>query len=162
MASTRARNPYLFQNHDLLPAVPRDALTSILKGWDDSSDETDAYLNHFTPDAVLVFGVEHKGREAIRKARDSLIHQHNGPVTKCSHFFETGFVTGGGMGMDGKWEMIGVADVRYDLLGGGEVWTRAASWLRLVKGDDGVWLAEKYEVFMDGSKLVDAVSKLSK
>ena len=162
MASSRTRDPYIFENHDLLPAVPRETLTTILKGWDDSSDETNDYLNHFTPDAVLVFGGESHGRDAIRSVRDSMIHQHNGPITKSSHFFETAFVTGGGMGVDGKWEIIGVADVKYDLLGGGEVWTRAASWCRVVKVGDGQWQAERYEVFMDGSKLLEALSKLAK
>jgi hypothetical protein len=162
MSASRTRDPYVFENHDLLPPVPRDVLTTILKGWDDSSDETNGYLNHFTPDAVLVFGQDHKGREGIRAARDSMISLQKGPVTKCSHFFETGFVTGGGMGIDGKWEMIGVADVKYDLLGGGEVWTRAASWCRVVKGGNGHWQADRYEVFMDASKLVDATSKLGK
>ncbi|ETN40906.1 uncharacterized protein HMPREF1541_05186 [Cyphellophora europaea CBS 101466] len=161
-SSSRDRDPYVFINQDLLPPVPRDALTAILRRWDDSSDPTNDYLNYFTPHAVLVFGGEHCGRDAIRAARDSMMHPQKGPVTKCQHFFETAFVTGGGMGMDGKWEIIGVADVRYDLVGGGEVWTRAASWCRVAKEDDGRWLAERYEVFMDGSKLFEALARLGK
>ena len=162
MADRGTRDPYVFKNQDWLPSVPLDVLTNLLKGWDDSSDETNSYLNYFTPDSVLVFGQEHHGREGIRAARDSMIHRTNGPITKSSHFFETAFVTGGGMGIDGKWEIIGVADVKYDMLGGGEVWTRAASWCRVIKGGDGQWQAERYEVFMDGGKLMEAISKVGK
>lgn len=160
-AAGDSRDPYTFKNHDLLPKVPREALLGILKGWDDSSDANNSYLDYFQDDGVLLFGVEHKGKDAIRKARDSMIHKEKGPVLKSNHFCETGFVTGGGMGIDGKWEIIGVADVRYDMVDGSQVWTRAASWCRVVKGDDG-WLVEKYEVLMDGSKLFEAIGKLGK
>jgi ketosteroid isomerase-like protein len=162
MAATRTRDPYVFQNHDVLPPIPRDMLAQVLKGWDDSSDQTDAYLNCFTDDAVLLFGAELKGKDAIRAARNGMIHKDNGPVKKCTHYFETGFATGGGMSIDGKWEIAGIADIKYELVDGTDVWTRATSWCRVTKDGSGRWLIDKYEVFMDGSKLFAAMGNLGK
>lgn len=161
MPETGKRDPYIFKNQEWLPEIPTRILTEVLKGWDDSSDDKETYLDYFTQDAVLVFGGEHKGKDKIKAARDGMIHKDKGPILKSQHFFETAFVTGGGMGIDGKWEIIGVADVRYDLVDQSEVWTRAASWCRVVKQDGG-WLIEKYEVFMDGSKLFEGLGKLNK
>ena len=154
-----SRDPYVFKNQEWLPEVPREILTNFLKGWDDSSKED--YLNYLNSDAVLHFGGEHKGKDGIKAARDGMIHPEKGPILRSNHFFETGFVTGGGMGIDGKWEMIGVADVRYDMVDKTEVWTRAASWCRVVKGDQG-WGIETYEVFMDGTKLFEKLASLNK
>jgi hypothetical protein len=166
MAETRTRGAYRFANHDAIPAIPRDTLTSILKYWDDTADPT-SYLNYFTADAVLKFGGEHRKHAGIRAARDSMIHPEKGPIVKCQHFFENGFILAGqeggasaGEGKEPEWEIIGVADVRYTLVGTGEeVWTRAASWAKFVQ-DAGEWKAKAYEVFMDGSKLFEAMSKL--
>lgn len=154
------RDPYTFKNQDWLPDVPTQILTNFLKGWDDSTAEK--YLDYVQDDIVFVFGGEQKGKDAVKKARDSMIHQEKGPILRSKHFFETGFVTGGGMGIDGKWEICGVADVRYDLVDKSEVWTRAASWCRVVKNDGGDWLIERYEVFMDGTALFDKLAKLKK
>ena len=158
MADARTRDPYQFANHDAIPAIPRDALAAVLKRWDDTADPI-SYLDYFTNDAVLKFGGDHHKHAGIRAARDSMIHPEKGPIVKCQHFFENGFVLAGQEGSS-EWEMIGVADVRYTLVGTGEeVWTRAASWARFVQ-DDGKWKAKAYEVFMDGSKLFEAMSKL--
>jgi hypothetical protein len=155
----RTRDPYVFKNQEWLPEVPVQALTAALKGWDDSTN--DKYLDYFHEDAVLHFGGEHKGRKGIKACRDSMIHPEKGPILRSAHFFETGFVTGGGMGIDGKWEIIGVADVRYDLVNGSEAWTRASSWCRVVKSDD-QWLIEAYEVFMDPTALFQKMGELGK
>ena len=155
---TRDRDPYEFANHAAIPSIPRDTLAAALKGWDDTADAT-SFLDYFTSEAVLKFGGAHHGHTGIKAARDSMIHPTKGPIVKCQHFFENGFMLAGQEG-DAEWEMIGVADVRYTLVGAGEeVWTRAASWARFVK-DDGNWKAKAYEVFMDGSKLFEAMSKL--
>lgn len=151
----RTRDPYHFANHDDVPAIPRDTLTIILKHWDDTADPT-SYLQYFTSDAVLKFGGDHHGHKGIRAARDSMIPN---PIAKCQHFFENAFVLAGNAG-DGPWEIIGVADVRYTLVGAGqEVWTRAASWARIVQ-EGGEWKAQAYEVFMDGSNLFEAIGNL--
>lgn len=159
MGERGTRDPYVFKNQEWLPEIPLRLLTNVLKGWDDST--SDKYLEFFTKDAVLKFGGEHKGRDAIKAVRDSMIHPEKGPVLKSSHFFETGLITGGGMGIDGKWEMIGIADVKYDLVDKTEAWTRAASWCRVVKGDEG-WQIETYEVFMDGTPLFEKLGQLKK
>lgn len=159
--ASRTRDPYRFANHDNVPAIPRDALATILKHWDNTSDPT-SYLEYFTSDAVLKFGADHHGHKGIRAARDSMIHPEKGPVVLCQHFFENAFVLAGGADAgDGPWEIIGVADVRYTLVKTGqEVWTRAASWARIVQ-DSGKGKAQAYEVFMDGSKLFEAIGGLS-
>ena len=113
---------------------------------------------------MLKFGGDHHGHEGIRAARDSMIHPEKGPIVKCQHFFENAFLLARGgdtaQAGDGSWEIIGVADVRYTLVGAGEeVWTRAASWAKVVQ-DSGEWKAREYEVFMDGSKLFEAIGKL--
>jgi len=129
-----------------------------LKGWDDVPDPS-SYLEYFTSDAVLKFGGDHHGHKGIRAARDSMLHPEKGPIVKCQHFFENGFVLAGSQ--EGPWEMIGVADVRYTLVGTGEeVWTRAASWTRVVQ-EEGKYKSQAYEVFMDGSKLFEALSRLN-
>jgi hypothetical protein len=130
-----------------------------LKHWDNTADPT-TFLNYFTPDAVLKFGGDHHGHKAIRAARDSMIHPTKGPIVKCQHFFENAFILGG-IPEAGPWELIGVADVRYTLVGSGEeVWTRAASWARIVQESPGEYKAQAYEVFMDGSALFQAIANL--
>jgi hypothetical protein len=161
MAEQRDRDPYQFSNHDSLPPVPRDALTALLKRWD-AVDTEHTVADLFAPDALLIFSSEFKGRDAIKQSRGSMIHPEKGPILKCSHFFETGFVTGDGLGVDGTWEILGIADVRYDLLGGEVAWTRAASRCRVVKTNQGEWLADRYEVYMDGSKLFEAMGRIPK
>jgi hypothetical protein len=161
MAAQRDRDPYEFSNHDSLPPVPRDALAALLKKWD-ANDTESTVSDLFAPDGLLIFGSEFKGRAAIKQSRGAMIHPEKGPILKCSHFFETGFVTGDGLGVDGKWEILGIADVRYDLLGGEVAWTRAASRCRVVKTNQGEWLADRYEVYMDGSKLFDAMGRIPK
>jgi hypothetical protein len=159
MAQRNAMDQYRFKNEDSVPEVPTRVLRNFLKGWDDSTDENDSYLSYIQPDAILYFGGAHEGMKGFKAARDGMIHQRKGPILRSAHFFETAFVNAIG---SGSWEIIGTSDIRYDLVDGNEVWTRAASWCRVVKtdGDDG--LISKYEVFMDGSKLFEAMSKLKK
>ena len=163
MAGARSRDPYRFENQDDVPAIPRDALTIILKHWDDTADPS-SYLKYFTSDAVLKFGGDHHGHDGIRAARDSMIHPEKGPIVKCQHFFQNAFVLAGSKHNDNNsndpWEIIGVADVKYTLVDNNEVFTRAASWARIVN-DGRVWKAQEYEVFMDGSKLFAAMGSLS-
>jgi SnoaL-like domain len=158
------RDSYTFLNHDTLPPIPRDTLTTILRHWDNTTDASNTYLQYFAPDAVLSFGGEHRGRDGIRACHDSMIHPKTGPIVKCQHFFEKAYVPGSSDGGEesGKWEIIGVADVRYTLVNGKEVTTRAASFATLAKGEEGRWIAQRYEVFMDGSELMKEIGLLGR
>lgn len=157
----RTRDPYTFSNHDALPPIPRDTLATILRHWDTTTDTANTYLQYFAPDAILVFGGEHHGRDGIRACHDSMIHPDTGPIVKCQHFFEKAFVPGDGGGGE-TWEIIGAADVQYTLVNGKEVTTRAASFARLARSEDGGWVAQRYEVFMDGSELMKEIGALGK
>lgn len=159
------QDAYTFSNHGDLPPIPRDTLTDILRHWDNTTDESNTYLQYFAPDATLIFGGEHHGRDNIRACRDSMIHPTKGPIVKCQHFFEKALTLGNyDNKQEGKddqtWEIIGIANVKYTLTNGKEVITRAASLAKVAKGEEGRWMAQRYEVFMDGSELMKEIGLL--
>ncbi|KPI42348.1 uncharacterized protein AB675_9459 [Cyphellophora attinorum] len=161
MTQRSPADQYKFKNQDSQPDAPVNVLRNFLKAWDDSADEKETYLNYIQPDAVLLFGGPHTGRKEWKAARDGLIHQHNGPILRSQHFLETVFVYDMQPETGRAWEIVGTADVRYDIVDGNEVWTRAATWCRIVEAGE-ERLIERYEVFMDGTKLFEALGKLNK
>jgi hypothetical protein len=152
---------YTLSNHDSLPAGARDSMIGILKNWDDN-DCNNAYLNYFTPTATLNFGGPKIGRDAIRAARDGLIHPTNGPIVQCTHVLDSGFVNPAAAAADGAGgEIILKATVTYELKNGRKVECPVASLGRFVKGVDEEWCqAEYYEVYLDSAELGKAIVEM--
>jgi hypothetical protein len=149
---------YTFSNHASLPSNIRDSMTGILKNWDDN-DSNNAYLRYFTPNATLNFGGHKSGRDAIRAARDGMIHPINGPIVQCTHVFESGFINPGVTEEGG--EIMVTGKVTYELKNGRKVVCPVASLGRFVKGVDEEWCqAEYYEVWMDTAELGKAIGEM--
>ena len=70
---------YTLANQDTLRTGIGGSMTNILKNWDDN-DSYNAYLRYYILSAILNFGGPKVGRDAIRAARDSMIHPVNGPI----------------------------------------------------------------------------------
>lgn len=149
---------YTLSNNDSLPTGIRDSMTNILKNWDDN-DSNNAYLRYYTPNATLNFGGPKVGRDAIRAARDSMIHPINRPIVQCTHVLESGFVSPGATGEGG--EIIVTGKVTYELQNGTKIVCPVASLGRFVKGVDEEWCqAEYYEVWMDTAELGKAIGEM--
>jgi hypothetical protein len=149
---------YTLSDHSALPANIRDSMTNILKNWDDNNSNN-AYLRYYTPNATLVFSGAKIGRDAIRAARDSMIHPINGPIVQCMHVLESGFVNPAAAGEGG--EILVTGKVTYDLKNGRKVVCPVASLARFVKGVDEEWCqAEYYEVWMDTGELGKAIGEM--
>jgi hypothetical protein len=149
---------YKLSNHDALPASIRDSMTNILKNWDDN-DSKEAYLRYYTPNATLVFSGPKTGRDAIRAARDSMIHPVNGPIVQCTHVLESGFVNPAATGEGG--EILVTGKVTYELKNEKKIVCPVASLGRFVKGVDEEWCqAEYYEVWMDTAELGKAIGEM--
>ena len=151
------RDNYTFSNHDALPTAVRDKMVHLLKSWDDPNHNYD-YVNDFKEDGVLRFGVDAKGREAIKGMKAAMIHPEDGPIVDLQHTFEKGFVMPGPE--PGKQEFIGTAEVWYQLKNGRKVTCRPASHAILVEVD-GELLAEFYEVHMDSNELMAAIKEMN-
>lgn len=150
------RDNYTFSNHDALPAAVRDTMVHLLKSWDDPHHNYD-FVNDFKEDGVLRFGVDAKGKDAIKGMKDFLIHPENGPVVDLQHTFEKGFVMPGPE--PGKQEFIGTAEVWYKLKNGRKVTCRPASHAVFVDVG-GELKAEFYEVHMDSNELMAAIKEM--
>jgi hypothetical protein len=149
---------YTLANQDTVPTGIRDSMINILKNWDDN-DSNNAYLRYFTPSAILNFGGPKVGRDAIRAARDSMIHPVNGPIIQCTHVLDAGFLNPAAAEEGG--EIIVTGKVTYELKNGRKVVCPVASLGRFVKGVDEEWCqAEYYEVFMDTAELGKAIAEM--
>jgi hypothetical protein len=151
---------YTLANHSSLPAGIRDSMTNILKNWDDN-DSNSSYLSYFTPNATLNFSGPKIGRDAIRAARDGMIHATNGPIVQCTHVLDSGFVNPeeekGGEGG----EIVIKGTVTYELKNGRKVVCPVTSLGRFVKGVDEEWCqAEYYQVWMDTAELGKAIGEM--
>ncbi|KAE9366516.1 hypothetical protein N431DRAFT_351213 [Stipitochalara longipes BDJ] len=134
-------------------------MTNILKNWDDN-DSNNAYLRFFTPNATLNFGGPKVGRDAIRAARDSMIHPVNGPIVQCTHVLDAGFVNPVAAGEEG--EIIVTGKVTYKLKDGRNVVCPVASLGKFVKGvDEGWYQADYYQVWMDTMELGKAIAEIT-
>jgi hypothetical protein len=151
---------YTLSNHSSLPAEIRDSMTNILKNWDDN-DSNNAYLSYFTPNATVNFGGTKIGRDAIRAARDGMIHATNGPIVQCTHVFDSGFVNPEETKGDEGGEILIKGTVTYELKNGKKVVSPVISLGRFVRGVDEEWCqAEFYEVFMDPTELWKAIGEM--
>ena len=153
---------YTLWNHDGVSANIRDSMINILKNWDDN-DCNNAYLRYFTPNATLIFSGPKVGRDAIRAARDGMIHPVNGPIVQCTHFLDSGFVNPNDKseGDGGVGEIAIKAIVTYDLTNGKKVVCPVLSLGKFVPGVDEEWCqAEHYEVFMDTTELGKAIGEM--
>jgi hypothetical protein len=149
---------YTLSNHSALPSDIRDSMTSILKNWDDN-ESNNAYLRYYTPNATLVFSGAKIGRDAIRAARDGMIHPTNGPIVQCTHVLDAGYVDPENRGEGG--EIIVRGTVTYELKDGRKVVCPVASLGKFVGGVDEVWCqAEYYEVWMDTAELGKAIGEM--
>jgi hypothetical protein len=149
------RDPYEFTNHAAIPSPIRDRMVHLLKSWDDANHNYD-FVSDFTSNGILRFGASAQGHDAIKAMKAGMIHPEKGPIVKCQHVFEKGFMMPAAE--QGKQEFIGTAEVTYELANGRKVTARPASHACFVReGEEGEWLAEYYEVHMDSHELMEAI-----
>ncbi|KAH7124477.1 hypothetical protein EDB81DRAFT_860814 [Dactylonectria macrodidyma] len=115
----------------------------------------------FKPDGVLHLGPDPtKGREALRKLHDKMIHSPKGPVVKSQHWVDRLFMLGGTV--SDKIEVVVTGLHENVLRDGTHVMMDFASWVIISKGvGEGLEIqAEIWRVFQDQAKMMEALMKL--
>lgn len=154
------RDNYEFSNQSSIPESLGPVISNFFRSWDDPHSKND-YLNVFAPHGELVFGpAPAKGRAAIKALREGMIHPEKGPVVDLEHTLGKVFVLAGGSA-EGQHELLVNGSIWYKLKNGKRVDADFASYMTFVKQQDGQWLVEFYQVYLDSLELVTAIKEMS-
>jgi len=155
-----ARDNYTFANHASIPSPIDTLLPAFFRSWDEPHSKNE-YLDMFAPEGELVLGpAPAKGRDAIQKLREAMVHPINGPIIDLQHTLGKCFVLAGGAG-DGRQEIIVNGSIWYKLKNGRKVYADFASWIVFVDQGDGHLQAEFYEVYVDLLELTTAIKEMN-
>ena len=115
--------------------------------------------SQFSPTGTLQFGQSLKGRDAIKGFRESMVHATNGPVVDLQHTLDKCFVLTGDAGQ-GKEEVTVNGSIWYRLKNGRKVDCDFSSWMKFSE-QEGLMLADYYEVYLDAHELMTAIGEMN-
>lgn len=159
---SKGKDPYTFINQDAVPARIMKPIISMFKSWDMPNSD-DKYLESWSEDGCLLFGVLSRGRQAIKAARESMVHPTKGPIVDLQHDLQKVFVLAGTSPSEqpGDAEVIMSGEIWYELKNKKRVDCHWASRIEIGVDPDGETRFRFYEVYLDSMPLISAINAMN-